>query len=59
MAPNQKLQYTLSTQAIERVVPSKEAVRLCEKLSAGKLTANAAIDLIKAQYGLTRGISRG
>jgi hypothetical protein len=54
----QNIQYTLSTQAIERVTPSKDALRLCEKLSDGKLSANAAVDAIKQKYGLTRGVSR-
>lgn len=55
----QNMKYTLSTQAIERVTPSKDAVRLCEKLSDGKISANAAVETIKRKYGLTRGKSRG
>lgn len=54
----QNMKYTLSTQAIERITPSKDALRLCEKLSDGKLSANAAVDTIKQKYGLTRGNSR-
>lgn len=56
---SQNLKYTLSTQAVERVTPSKDAVRLCERLSEGKVSANAAVDAIKQKYGLARGISRG
>lgn len=54
----QNMKYTLSTQAIERITPSKDALRLCEKLSDGKLSANAAVDAIKQKYGVTRGNSR-
>lgn len=54
----QKIKYTLSTQAIERITPSKDALRLCEQLSEGKLSANAAVDTIKQKYGLTRGNPR-
>ena len=54
----QNIKYTLSTQAIEEVKPSKDAIRLCEKLSNGELSANAAVDTIKQKYGITRGNSR-
>ncbi len=54
----QDMKYTLSTQAIERVTPSKDALRLCEKISDGKLSANAAVDAIKQKHGVTRGSSR-
>jgi hypothetical protein len=57
-AAQQNMKYTLSTQAIERVTPSKDALRLCEKLSDGKLSANAAVDAIKQKYGVTRGATR-
>jgi hypothetical protein len=49
----QNLKYTLSTQAIERIIPSKDAVRLCEHMSQGKLTANMAVELIKKKYGVS------
>ncbi len=54
----QNLKYTISTQAIERITPSKDALSLCEKLSAGKVSANSAVDAIKEKYGLTRGAAR-
>ncbi len=54
----QSIKYTLSTQAIERVTPSKDALRLCEKVSEGKLSADVAVNTIKQMYGLTRGNSR-
>lgn len=55
----QNMKYTLSTQAIERIVPSEEAIILCQKISDGKLNANAAVDKIKQKYGLIRGKSCG
>ena len=55
----QNLKYTLSTQAVERMAPSADAIRLCEKLSEGKLSADAAVEIIKKKYGLTKGASRG
>ncbi|NMA37379.1 MAG: hypothetical protein GX942_03625 [Papillibacter sp.] len=51
----QYMKYTLSTQAIERIIPSEEAILLCQKISDGKLNANTAVDKIKQKYGLTRG----
>lgn len=52
---SQNLKYTIATQAIDRVTPSKDALSLCKKLSAGKISANDAVDAIKEKYGLTRG----
>ena len=53
------IKYTLSTGAIERVAPSKEAVRLCEELSKGKVSADAAVAAIKEKYGLAGREARG
>lgn len=55
----QNIQYTLSTQAVEHIIPSKEALLLCEKLSEGKINANAAVDTIKLKYGVEGRSSRG
>ena len=55
----QNIKYTLSTGAIERVTPSKEAVRLCEELSKGKVSADAAVAAIKEKYGLVGREARG
>lgn len=52
---NQNIKHTLSTQAIEGLSPSGQAIRLCKKLSDGTLTADAAVEAIKAKHGLTRG----
>lgn len=50
----QQMEYTLATHAVERLVPSKAAIRLCEQMSEGKLDANAAIAALLRQYGLTQ-----
>ena len=55
----QSIKYTLSTGAIERVTPSREAVRLCEELTKGKVNANAAVEAIKVKYGLVGREQRG
>ena len=49
-----QIEYTLSTHAIERLTPSREAIRLCEQLSDGKINAEQAVDLLLRQYGLKR-----
>ncbi len=48
----QNLKYTISTGAIEKAIPSKNAIKLCESMSQGNITANAAVDLLKKKYGL-------
>ena len=50
----ENIKYTLSTQAVERVIPSAETIRLCEKLSSGLISADSAVDIIKKKYGLIR-----
>ncbi|MGE4277499.1 MAG: hypothetical protein AB7E30_10050 [Lawsonibacter sp.] len=55
----QNLKYTLDTGAIERVAPSKDAVRLCKNLSKGKVSADAAMATLKLKYGLVGREKRG
>ncbi len=50
----QQIEYTLATHAIEKLTPSKEALRLCEQVSVGSMNADAAVALILKQRGLTR-----
>lgn len=52
------IQYTLATHAAEGMTPSKQAVRLCEKIADGRMSADRAVEEIKARYGL-RGVARG
>ena len=53
------LKYTLSTHAAERMTPSKEAIRLCERAESGKMTADDAVRAIREKYGLSRGAHNG
>lgn len=54
-----QLTYTLATHAIEKLSPSKEACRLCEKMSDGRMSANDAVEEIMRRYGVKRVTSRG
>lgn len=49
----QQIEYTLATHAIEKLVPSKDALRLCEQMADGAVTADAAVSSILERYGLT------
>lgn len=51
----QDIKFTLSTQAMEGIAPSRQAIRLCKRLSDGTVSADAAVEAIKAKHGLTRG----
>ena len=47
-----QLDYALSTQAIENLFPSKEALRLCEQVSSGRISTDEAVASLLQQYGL-------
>ena len=47
---NRHLKYTLGTLAVERLTPSKHAVRLCAKLSEGKISVDQALRSVKEKY---------
>lgn len=49
-----QIEYTLATHAIERLTPSRDALRLCEKVADGKLNADAAVESVLARHGLKR-----
>jgi len=51
MTPKAKesLKYTL---AVEKVTPSRKVVRLCEKISEGRISADNAVKQIKRYYGI-------
>ncbi len=51
---NQQIEYTLATHAIEKLTPSKEALRLCEQMSNGTMNADTAVSSILERYGLLR-----
>lgn len=54
-----QMDYALSTQAIEKLFPSKEALRLCEQVSSGKISTDEAIASLLKQYGLNRVSAHG
>lgn len=56
---SQQIEYVLSTHAIERLFPSKEAVRLCERMSDGTLSAKEAVASVLKAYGLKQGADHG
>lgn len=53
------VRYTLSTHAAEKMIPSKEAIRLCERTESGEMTADDAVRAIQEKYGLSRGAHNG
>ncbi len=48
-----RIKNVLATQAIEKIVPSKDAIKMCEKISKHKISGNDAIAEIKKKYGIT------
>lgn len=54
-----QLEYTLATHAVEQLVPSEEALRLCEQMADGAVTADAAVSSVLERYGLVRGGRNG
>ena len=55
----QQIEYTLATHAIEKLIPSKEALSLCEQMIDGTVNADAAVSSILERYGLTRVCTNG
>ena len=54
-----QLEYIASTHAMERLPPSQDAMRRCEQLSAGKISADVAVETLLRLYGLKRVNSNG
>lgn len=48
----ESIKYTLATCAAESLIPSKEALKLCQKIASGKLSGEKAVNEIKKQYGI-------
>ena len=46
------MEYTLATQAIEKLTPSQKAIDLCKQMGAGKISADAAVSLLLQHYSL-------
>lgn len=52
--PESPLAYALSTQVIEQLFPSQEAMRLCEQMSCGAISVQEAVTSLLAAHGLGR-----
>ena len=49
-ARKKRLEYSVSTHTIEKLFPSEDALRLCEKVSEGVLNTNDAVASILKKY---------
>lgn len=54
-----QLEYTTATHAVEHLTPSRDAMRLCEQISDGKISADTAVETLLRLYGLKRVSSNG
>ena len=46
------LEYTLATQAIEKLRPSQKAIDLCEQVGTGEISADTAVSILLKHYAL-------
>lgn len=49
-----QLEYTTATHVIERLTPSRDALRLCEQVSNGEISADTAVEMLLQSYCLKR-----
>ena len=49
-----RIEYVLTTHAIEKLTPSKTAVSLCRKVTKGTVSADAAVSALVKEYGVKR-----
>ncbi len=49
-----RIEYVLTTHAIEKLTPSKTAVGLCRKVTKGTVSADAAVSALLKEYGVKR-----
>ena len=49
-----RMEYVLTTHAIEKLTPSKTAVSLCRKVTKGTVSADAAVSALLKEYGVKR-----
>lgn len=52
------VKYSLGTLAAEKMVPSRKAIRLCEKIADGRISGNDAVEQIKRSYGIENRCTR-
>lgn len=50
----QKIEYTLATHAIDKLIPSEEALCLCEQMASGAIKVDETVSSILEQYGLAK-----
>ena len=53
------LEYTACTYAVEHLAPSRDAMRLCELISDGMISADPAVKKLIQMYDLKQGNSNG
>lgn len=51
---SKQIEYSLSTLAIEKLSPSREAMKLCEQMSDGEISTEAAVAAIINRYSSRR-----
>ena len=49
-----RIEYVLTTHAIEKLTPSEKAVGLCRKVTKGTVSADAAVSALLKDYGVKR-----
>ena len=54
-----QMEYTVCTYAVEHLTPSQDAMRLCEQISNGTISADAAVEKLLQLYDLKRVSSNG
>lgn len=54
-----QFEYTTATHGIERLTPSRDALRLCEQVSDGEITADTAVEMLLQFYRLKRAETNG
>lgn len=49
------LEYTLAAHELKGLLPSDYAISLCERMAAGEITADEAVDTILKHYNINNG----
>jgi len=48
----ENVKYSIDTHAIEKLIPSQEAIRICKRVAEGRISGDKAVKQIKRNYGL-------
>lgn len=48
----ENLKYSIATHAVEKLMPSQEAIRICKRVAEGRISGDKAVEQIKRNYGL-------